>query len=51
MTIAGWTIMILAVGGVSLFLIWCVGKVLSNPDTPSHLHSSVDIEPNDLDRD
>ncbi|MCC5829325.1 MAG: hypothetical protein JJU36_07740 [Phycisphaeraceae bacterium] len=51
MTMLGWLVMLVSVGGVTVFLLWCVIKVLSNRDTASHIHSTADIEPTDLDRD
>ncbi len=47
MTLSGWVVMILAVGGVTALLVWCVAKVLRTPDAPEHLHSQVDIDPGD----
>jgi hypothetical protein len=48
-TVAGWIVMILAVGGMTGLLIWCVYKVISTPGASSHLHSQVDIDTRDRD--
>ncbi len=38
MTIAGWIIMLLSVGGVTTLFIWCLAKVLSTPGETEHIH-------------
>ena len=47
MTPSGWIIMLLSVGGVSLFFTWCIVKVISNRQTSEHLHSPADIDTHD----
>ncbi len=47
MSPAGWTVMILAVSGMSALLLWCVYKVVSTPGSSKHLHSPADIETRD----
>ncbi len=49
MTTAGWIIMLLSVGGVTLLFIWCLAKVLVGPKAPSpdQLHSALDIDTQD----
>ena len=49
MTAAGWVIMILATGGMTGLLGWCIYRVLSTPGSTEHLHSQADIETPDLD--
>jgi hypothetical protein len=38
MTPAGWLIMILSVGSVSILLTWCIFKVLTTPEETDHIH-------------
>ncbi|MBT3199870.1 MAG: hypothetical protein HN350_08130 [Phycisphaerales bacterium] len=47
MTASGWTIMILAVSGITALLTWCVYKVISTPGSSQHLHAQTDIDPGD----
>lgn len=50
MTAAGWVVMILAIGGMSSLLCWCVWKVISTPGATEHVHGQSNIEPDDLDQ-
>ena len=47
MTLGGWIVMTLSVGGVTALLVWCIYKVLATPGSVEHLHSQADIEPPD----
>ncbi len=47
MTPGGWIIMTLSVGFVTGLLLWCVTRVLRTPGASRHVHSQVDIEPED----
>jgi len=47
MTASGWTIMILAVSGITTLLAWCVYKVIATPGSSQHLHAQTDIDPGD----
>ena len=47
MTSTGWIVMIVAIGGMTSLLAWCVYKVMSTPDATKHLHSPMDIDPGD----
>lgn len=49
MTPGGIILLILAVGGMSGFLGWCIYKVVETPGSTEHLHSQSDIEPPDKD--
>jgi hypothetical protein len=51
MTPAGWCIMLLSVGGVTLLFLWCLWRVLLGPKAPSsdQLHSALDIDTQDTD--
>ena len=51
MTPTGWLIMIVATGGMTGLLLWCVYKVLTTPGSTEHLHSQADIETPDLEDD
>ncbi len=51
MTLGGWIVMALSVGGVSLLLAWCVYKVVATPGSSAHLHSQADIETPDAKED
>ena len=44
MTLGGWIIMILSVGGTTGFFIWCIGRVLGPPDRTSKVRGVLDTE-------
>lgn len=46
MTVGGWIALILAVGGVSAWTVWCFCKVFTTPDA-SHLSAEPTIDPPD----
>lgn len=48
MTLGGWLVMGLSVGGVMGLLAWCIFKVLTSPGSEAHLHSQADIETPDV---
>lgn len=45
MNAGGWLMMILSVGGMTLFFALCVLKVLRTPQASEHLHSQRDRTP------
>jgi hypothetical protein len=49
MTVAGWIIMLVSVGGVTSLFAWCLGRVLFGPKAPDpdQLHSALDIDTGD----
>lgn len=47
MTNAGLLLMILAIGGMTGLLGWCIYKVISTPQSTQHLHSPLDIDAGD----
>lgn len=47
MTLAGWVVMILSIGGMSALLIICLSLLLRAK--PERLHSPVDIHPDEHD--
>lgn len=51
MTPAGWIIMVLATGGMTGLLGWCIYKVLATPGSTEHIHSQADIETPDVEED
>ena len=51
MTTGGWIVMVLAVGGMTILLGWCISRVLSTPGTAERLHGTADIEPPDTEQD
>lgn len=51
MTLGGWLLMIIAVGGITGFLTWCVYRIVATPGATEHVHSQADIELPDVDRD
>jgi len=51
MTIGGWIVMTLSVGGVTALTAWCIYKVLSTPGSETRLHSQADIETPDIEED
>ncbi len=44
MSLGGWVIMVLSVGGVTVLLAWCLYKVVTTPESTKHIHSQADIE-------
>ena len=51
MTPGGWIIMVLATGGMTGLLGWCIYKVLATPGSSEHLHTQADIETPDVEED
>lgn len=47
MTSAGLLLMIIAIGGMTALLGWCIYKVVSTPESTQHLHSPLDIDAGD----
>jgi hypothetical protein len=43
--------MLLAVGGMTGLLSWCIYRVVSTPGSSEHLHSQADIETPDVEED
>jgi hypothetical protein len=48
MTLGGWTIMLVFVGGVTGLTLWCIYKVMSTPGSTDRIHSQADIETPDV---
>ncbi len=47
MTNAGWIIMLLACGGYTGLLLWCIHKVVATPGAETRIHAQTDIDPRD----
>ncbi|MEX2672189.1 MAG: hypothetical protein WD294_08785 [Phycisphaeraceae bacterium] len=47
MTIAGWIIMLGSVFASTALAVWCIYKVFTTPGAVEHVHSQVDIKPDD----
>jgi len=47
MTAAGWTLMLLSVGGATWFFAWCLWRVLRTPGATEHIHAAPDLDPHD----
>lgn len=50
MTTGGIIFMLLSVGGTTWFLGWCISRVLRESDASSKVHSQVDIQTPDVER-
>ncbi|MBU3666819.1 MAG: hypothetical protein FGM15_13225 [Chthoniobacterales bacterium] len=44
MSIAGWIVMLVSVGGTTGFFAWCVWRVLQPPDKTPKMHGVLDTE-------
>lgn len=44
MTIGGWIVMLLSVGGATLFFAWCIWRVLRPPGSTHKMHGVLDTE-------
>ncbi len=51
MTVAGWIILLVTVGGMTAMLAWCITKVVTTPGATEHMHSQADIHTPDVDED
>lgn len=47
MTPAGWIIMLLACGGYTALLLWCIHQVVVTPGAETRIHAQTDIDPRD----
>ena len=50
MTPAGWFIMLVSVGAVTLLFVWCLYRVLTHKPTAEKLHGIDDIVPDDIEK-
>ncbi|MCL4192691.1 MAG: hypothetical protein KJZ87_13245 [Thermoguttaceae bacterium] len=48
MTVGGWIVMVLSVGGVTVLIGWCIYRVIVTPGSTERLHSQADIETPDV---
>ena len=44
MTLGGWIVMLLSVGGTTVFFVWCIARVLRPPGKTDTLHGVLDTE-------
>ena len=44
MTTAGWIVMLISVGGTTSFFVWCIRRVLREPDSAKKMHGVLDTE-------
>ena len=44
MTLDGWIVMLLSVGGTTAFFFWCIRRVLRSPDSTGKMHGVLDTE-------
>ena len=49
MTATGWVVMIVAAGGITVLLAWCIHRVVTTGDSAERMHSQPDIETSDAD--
>lgn len=42
MTLGGWIVMLLSVGGTTFFFLWCISRVLRPPDKTKKMHGVLD---------
>jgi hypothetical protein len=47
MNIFGWIMMIGSITATTTLLIWCLWMIFNEPQRAEHIHSQLDIEPND----
>ena len=50
MSLYGWVLLAVCVGGTTGFLIWCLARVLKNHGQQNRLRSPADLTPGDHDR-
>lgn len=50
LTIGGWFTMVMSVGFVTGLFAWCIWRVVRAPDASEHMHSQMDIETPDVER-
>ena len=44
MSLDGWIVMLLSVGGTTAFFFWCIGRVLGPPDRTGKMGGVLDTE-------
>lgn len=49
MSLSGWFLLFLSVGGTTGFLLWCFLRVLRHHKKAHHLHAPTDLDPRDVD--
>ncbi len=49
MSLYGWIVLVLSVGGTTGSLIWCFNRVIRNLGKTDRLHATTDLDPQDAD--
>ena len=47
MSLYGWVILVISVGGTTGFLLWCLARVLRNQGQQDRLRATTDFDPMD----
>ncbi|MCX6998657.1 MAG: hypothetical protein NTV49_16645 [Kiritimatiellaeota bacterium] len=47
MTLSGWMVMLLSVGFVTGLTVWCIYRVMQEPEAPAHMHAQDEIDTHD----
>ena len=47
MTLSGWVVMLLSVGFVTGLAVWCIYRVMKEPEAPQRLHAQDEIDTHD----
>jgi hypothetical protein len=47
MNLSGWIVMILSVGFVTVLIVWCIRRVLKEPEAPERMHAPDEIDTHD----
>ena len=50
MSLYGWIILVISVGGTTGFLVWCLARVLRNQGKQDRLRATADLDPRQTDR-
>ena len=50
MSLYGWVLLVVCVGGTTGFLVWCLARVLRNQGNKDRLRATTDLDPRDTDR-
>ena len=50
MSLYGWVLLVISVGGTTGFLVWCLARVLKNHGKQDRLSATSDLDPRETDR-
>ena len=48
MSVSGWIVMILSVGFVTGLTVWCIWRVMQEPEAPQRMHAQDEIDTHDV---